>query len=149
MPYSTPERDAMICRLAKIDREYGAAFFILTAPLFEGRNVWRYVREDTDGIDFEDLVNEGSMSGGELIAVKVAWHLFNGHGRIDLRDIIDRLDDGVYDRVINAIHIRAARLLWHPTPDTVWAAKPTLAPAPRIDFEALAQEAIRRRGGKW
>jgi hypothetical protein len=106
MSYSTPERDRLIAEAARSSTEHSAALFLLVSPLFEGRNVWRYF--DGRRIDFARMMDEGSMSSGELIAAKIAWNLFNGAGEINLTDMTSRLDENVYDRVVQAIHIRRA-----------------------------------------
>jgi hypothetical protein len=144
MSYSTPERDRLIAEAARSSTEHSAALFLLVSPLFEGRNVWRYF--DGRRIDFARMMDEGSMSSGELIAAKIAWNLFNGAGEINLTDMTSRLDENVYDRVVQAIHIRRGRLRWHPTPESVWTAAPT--PGARLDLEGMIREGRRQRAAK-
>lgn len=87
----------------KLDQEYGAALYILTAD----QAIWNKTRDyvDSNGIDFEAMLKEVDFSGGYGVLVTLAWNLFNGHGHLDPIEFM-RLDESNFQIALNAIIVR-------------------------------------------
>jgi hypothetical protein len=88
----------------RTDAEYVAAVHVLTAPILAARTPG-YITPD--GIRFDRLLEASrSWSHGEQLLVDVALDLWNGDGKSTPMDLIRSLDDGNFDRVLEAIALR-------------------------------------------
>lgn len=87
----------------RLDSEYGAALFILTADVATWNKAQGYVSRD--GIRFEDLLEEGNFSGGYSVLIALAGNLFNGNVHIDPLELM-RLDENNFQLAISAIKLR-------------------------------------------
>src|SRR5260221_4169711 len=65
----------------KLDQEYGAALYVLTADLDTWQQAQAYI--DRTGIDFPELLAKGEFSGGYTVLIQSAGNLFNGQVHID------------------------------------------------------------------
>src|SRR2546430_15759127 len=65
----------------KLDEEYAAAMYILTADTHTWSNAQSYV--DREGIDLEAMLKEVHFSHGYEVLIKLAGNLFNSHLHID------------------------------------------------------------------
>jgi hypothetical protein len=88
---------------AKYDPEYAAALYILTY----GSGLWSksqsYVTRH--GINFEEMLHEVDLSGGQSVMVLLAANLFNNTQHVDPLEFL-RLDSGNFHVALNAIKIR-------------------------------------------
>ena len=91
----------------KIDQEYGAALYVLTADLDTWQQAQTYVRRE--GIDFEALLAEGEFSGGYSVLIKWASNLFNGNTHVDPVELM-RLDDTNFLVALTALQLRRTSL---------------------------------------
>jgi len=91
----------------KIDQEYGAALYVLTADLDTWQQAQTYVRRE--GIDFEALLAEGEFSGGYSVLIKWASNLFNGNTHVDPVELM-RLDDSNFLVALTALQLRRTSL---------------------------------------
>ncbi len=91
----------------KIDQEYGAALYVLSADLDTWQQAQTYVRRE--GIDFEALLAEGEFSGGYSVLIKWASNLFNGNTHIDPVELM-RLDDSNFLVALTALQLRRTSL---------------------------------------
>src|SRR5258708_4136046 len=91
----------------KIDKEYGAALYILTADLDTWQQAQMYVRRE--GIDFEALLAEGEFSGGYSVLIKWSSNLFNGNTHVDPVELM-RLDDTNFLVALTALQLRRTSL---------------------------------------
>ncbi len=87
----------------KLDQEYGAALYILTADLATWQRVSGYVSHE--GIDFEAMLEEIDFSGGYSVLIKLASNLFNGNTHIDPVELM-RLDDSNFAVALTALQVR-------------------------------------------
>jgi hypothetical protein len=91
----------------KVDQEYGAALYILTADEGFWNDVKQYVKRNE--IDMEALEEQHYLSSGYFVLIRVAWNLFHGMHRIDLTDLM-LLDENNFQIALAAIQIR--RHMW-------------------------------------
>jgi hypothetical protein len=87
----------------KLDEEYGAAIYILTADAGTWKRASDYV--DREGIDIEKMLKDVDFSHGYELLVKLAGNLFNGHYHIDPVDFMI-LDEGNFNVALTALQIR-------------------------------------------
>lgn len=87
----------------KLDSEYGAALYILTADLDTWRSASSYVYHD--GIDFEGLLAEVDFSGAYSNLIRLAGNLFNGQTACSPVELY-RLDDRNFQLAMTAFRIR-------------------------------------------
>jgi hypothetical protein len=87
----------------KLDNEYAAAVFILTADLSTWHDAAEYVKPT--GIDFETLLEEVDFSGGYTVLLKWACNLFNSNMHIDPVELM-RLDESNYLVALSALKLR-------------------------------------------
>ena len=94
-------------------KEYDAAYHLLTTPLIELRTQ-RFI--ETHDFDWSGLFAESeAWSHGEQILVQAAFDLWSagrsidGRVNVQLFDPICTLDDGNFDRVMEAVFIRRGR----------------------------------------
>jgi hypothetical protein len=87
----------------KLDQEYGAALYLLTSH----PSVWNKTRPYVfgDGIDFELILEEVVLSGGEWVVIKWAGNLFGQDQHIDPTELM-RLDRDNFEAAINALRLR-------------------------------------------
>jgi len=89
----------------KLDQEYGAALYILTADLDTWQQTSSYVYHD--GIDFEGMFKEVDFSGGYTRLVKLAGNLFNSGQHIEPIDFCAaQLDDDNFQVALAALQLR-------------------------------------------
>lgn len=83
--------------------EYAAVRHILAAPLIAGRTA---PHVGADDFDWSRLRKEmETMSDGEALLVRVADELWNAEKRTGLWEVARRLDDGNFERVVDALRI--------------------------------------------
>ena len=91
----------------KLDPEYGAAVYILTADADTWDKASEYV--DRDGIDFEALLAEVDFSGAYSNLIRLAGNLFNGQTACNPVELY-RLDDRNFQVAMTAFQIRRLSL---------------------------------------
>jgi hypothetical protein len=99
-------------RLGKIDdgrlnQEYGAALYILTASHSLWQKSQAYV--ERHAIDIEAMLAEIDVSHGYAVLLKLAGNLFNGEHHIDPVEFM-RLDANNFTVALTALQIRRASL---------------------------------------
>jgi hypothetical protein len=83
--------------------EHAAVRHVLAAPLIAHRTA-PYV--DEEDVDFEGLVREAeTMPGGGQLLVGIAYELWNAEKTIGLWEIVRRLDERNFERVLEALRI--------------------------------------------
>jgi hypothetical protein len=92
-----------------VDREFAAALHALSAPMLFGR-VERHIDTATRSIDFPALLDQ-PWSTSERAMIETACTLW---GREDIADahlspVVYSMDDGNFERVIEAMRIRRSR----------------------------------------
>jgi hypothetical protein len=87
----------------KIDPEYGAALYVLTANLSTWNKASNYII--SHGILFEKLLKEVDFSGGYSVLIKWASNLFNGNIHVDPRELM-RLDQNNFQIALTALQFR-------------------------------------------
>jgi hypothetical protein len=88
----------------KIDPEYGAALFVLTADLGTWERAQYYVAHD--GILFRKMLRDLDWSGGYRVLIKWAANLFNEQAaHIDPVQLM-RLDERNFAIALSALRIR-------------------------------------------
>lgn len=61
---------------------------------------------DTDGIDFEAMMEKQDFLSGEAKLVRLAANLYNGSMEVTPQELINTLDDRNYDLAMQAIRFR-------------------------------------------
>jgi hypothetical protein len=91
----------------RLDQEYGAALYILTADA----GIWRSARAyvERHAIDIEAMLEEVDLSGGSSVLVKLAGNLFNSEQHLDPVELM-RLDDSNFQVALSALQVRRASL---------------------------------------
>jgi hypothetical protein len=92
--------------------EHAAVSHILAAPLIVGRTA-RHIR--SDDFDWDALRQETeTMSDGEALLVRIADELWNAERKAGLWEVVRRLDDANFERVVGALrlHRRAPLPSW-------------------------------------
>lgn len=87
----------------KIDPEYGAALYLLTADEIRWHVAERFVAHT--GIDVDSILFVASFSSGEVIMVKLAGNLLNGNESISPREFT-RLSEYNFRLALDAIKLR-------------------------------------------
>jgi hypothetical protein len=83
--------------------EYEAVRHILTSPALEARTA-PYI--EAHDYDWTGLLSEAeTMSGGERALVRIAHDLWNAEPLAGVWEIPKRLDDGNFERVIEALYL--------------------------------------------
>ncbi len=89
-------------------REYAADLYLLTGM----ESVWPWLKQyaGMDGIDFKGMLNE-PISSGERLIVGLSGNLLYRHTYINFTplDLIDGLDDAMFELAINGINLRQGR----------------------------------------
>jgi hypothetical protein len=91
----------------RLDPEYAAAFYLLTADAESWQQARRYVRRY--GIDIDALLTEVPLSSGEEVLIKLAGNLFNNQQHLDPLEFL-RLDDWNFQLALTALILRRSRL---------------------------------------
>lgn len=91
----------------KIDQEYGAALYILTADLGIWEQVEAYVGRSR--IFIPDMLENVDLSGGFAVLVQLAGNLFNGQTHTEPIELM-RLDETNFRVALTALEIRRAHL---------------------------------------
>lgn len=87
----------------KLDPEYGAAVYILTADLSTWNKANSYV--SCEGIDIPALLEETYFSGGYSVLIRLAGNLFNSQIHIEPIDLL-RLDEGNFNVALTSLKLR-------------------------------------------
>jgi hypothetical protein len=87
----------------KLDPEYGAAIYVLTATGGTWDKAGSYV--DRDGIDFETMLEEVHFSSGYRTLILLAGNLFNGNQHLDPLEFM-RLDEANFKVAVTALTLR-------------------------------------------
>ena len=81
---------------------YAAARHILESPSIAARTA-AYVGEGS--FDWAGLAQEArTMSVGEMLLVEIAHDLWEAGGSVGIRDVVRRLDDRAFERVVEALY---------------------------------------------
>jgi hypothetical protein len=91
----------------KLDQEYGAALYILTADAGIWKSAQTYV--ERHAIDIEAMLAEIDLSHGYAVLVNLAGNLFNGEQHLEALELM-RLDENNFSVALTAIRIRRAGL---------------------------------------
>ena len=91
----------------KLDQEYAAALYILTADLDTWQQASDYVGRD--GIDIPTLLQEIHFSGGYAVLLLLAGNLFNSQTHVDPVELM-RLDDRNFLVALAALQVRRSSL---------------------------------------
>lgn len=83
------------------DREYPAAYYVLTCEEEMRSKTLGSIKDDGDGICWDKIL-ENDFSHGYNLLVQLALHLFS----VDLVDMINTLNADNYDVITQAIAIR-------------------------------------------
>lgn len=87
------------------DYEAAAALVVLESSAFAGdQRAWRHV--DTDGIDWEAILDDGTWSSGERRLLELGRALWAGRGTVDAAYLFTSLSRGFEQVVIDAITAR-------------------------------------------
>lgn len=91
---------------SNIDREYGAAFYILSCTPELARVSMKYVTGI--GIDFPKMLRKERFGSSTRILVNAAWNLFNGAGGRSLTPLVfcRDIDRDMFEVIITAMRIR-------------------------------------------
>lgn len=92
----------------KMDLEYGAALYILTSNSGTWQKASDYI--DSDGINFEGLLQEVDFSGAYKVLIELAGNLFNGQTACSPVELM-RLDARNFSLALAALQIRRDGLL--------------------------------------
>lgn len=89
----------------EIDLEYGTALYILTGMSSAWSRLERFLNRMD--IDFPGMMSAG-LSSGETLMVALAWNLFNAndHPMLSPVDLVTRVDDGMFELVVNGLYLR-------------------------------------------
>jgi hypothetical protein len=87
----------------KLDPEYAAALYILTARSGRWAKAQDYV--SSDRIEIQSLLEDVDFGSGDTILVKLAGNLFNGEQHIDPLEFL-RLDEENFQVAMTAIKLR-------------------------------------------
>ena len=91
----------------KLDQEYGAALYVLTADLATWQKAQAYV--DRHGIDIPAMLEEVDLSGGDRVLIQWAGNLFNSQTHVDPVELM-RLDDRNFRVALTALLVRRSGL---------------------------------------
>ncbi len=87
----------------KLDPEYGAALYILTADDATWELAQKYIRRD--GIGIQEMLDEHYFSSSEAVLIQLAGNLFNGQVHVDPLELM-RLDETNFQIALSAIMLR-------------------------------------------
>ena len=91
-------------RDGKLDPEYAAALYILTADMGTWQKAFGYVSRD--GIDIEAMLEEVDFSGGYSALIRLAGNLFNDNIQLHVVDIPTKLDESNFKVALTALKLR-------------------------------------------
>ncbi len=89
----------------KLEQEYGAALYILTADAGIWQQAQAYV--ERHAIHIDTMLQEINLSSGYSTLLLLAGNLFNGNKHVDPVELM-RLDDSNFAVALTALHIRRA-----------------------------------------
>lgn len=99
--------------------DYAAVLHILRSPLIAARSEPHIHEDDFDWVGL--FAEAETMSGGELLLVRIAHDLWEAEGTAGVWEIPRRLDRGNFERVIDALHIcrdgASGEEIWEPERD--------------------------------
>jgi hypothetical protein len=87
----------------KLDPEYAAALYVLTADRSTWRKAQQYV--DRSGIDIPTMLEQVDFSSGDAVLIQWAGNLFNNQIHIDPIELL-RLDESHYEVALSALSLR-------------------------------------------
>jgi len=92
-------------QMKKLSRasDWRAALIILKSAFEEDSRVWHHVNLNREEISFRKMLDDGTFSSGERILLSVAASLFNQEHRINLWEVLNRLDETNATLVLTAI----------------------------------------------
>jgi len=92
-------------RIRKLSRasDWRAALTILTSTFAKDGRVWQHVDLERERIHFEEILADGTFSSGERMLLTVAASLFNQDHRINLWEVLNRVDDTNAALILTAI----------------------------------------------
>ncbi|MBO0777260.1 MAG: hypothetical protein J2P37_00330 [Ktedonobacteraceae bacterium] len=88
----------------RLDPEYGAAIYVLTADLATWYKAQGYIKRD--GILFEEMLQNQDWSGGYRVLIQWAANLFNEHAASCNPVELMRLDESNFEVALAALKIR-------------------------------------------
>jgi hypothetical protein len=91
----------------KLDQEYGAALYILTADADTWEQASNYVNRS--GIDFETMLKRVHFSGGYSVLMRLAGNLFNNRMPCNAVELM-RLDEDNFTVALTALQVRRSSL---------------------------------------
>lgn len=89
------------------DPYYLSALYILTSDDEFRHKSYRFIKA---GINFESIVRSNDFSSSYKHLLKLAWNLFNYHGKLNMADMIDCLDASNIRLMITALSLRNYRI---------------------------------------
>lgn len=107
MPLSLPLSDTTLAALKssalrKPDRAAGLA--ILLAPAFvNDSRVWKHFDSASDGLPFEDILDDTTWSHSERILLQLGWSIYNGGADVNVWELMARLDASQLEIAIGAV----------------------------------------------
>jgi hypothetical protein len=96
------KRDDEIAKLKRAP-DWRASLIILESAFATDSRVWRYVDLGRKEVSFPKILDDGTFSSGERTLLSVAASLFNQDHRINLWEVLNRLDERNSALVITAI----------------------------------------------
>src|SRR5438552_3029511 len=98
-------------QIQKLSRasDWRAALIILTSAFAEDGRVWQHVDLEREEIHFRKILDQGTFSSGEKILLTVGASLFNREQRINLWEVLNRLDETNTALVLKAIRSFCSR----------------------------------------
>lgn len=87
----------------RLDQEYGAALYLLTARAGLWWKAQAFVTPD--GIDIPTMLADVALSGGQSVLVRLAGNLFNNEVHLDPIDLM-RLDESNFRVALIALQLR-------------------------------------------
>ncbi len=96
------ERSQEKIRKVRRDPAWLAVFRIFER--FDGdERIWAHVDLEREGINFEEMLDDGTFSGGERRMIKIAASLFNQDYEINLWSVLGNLDEENSAVVVKAL----------------------------------------------
>jgi hypothetical protein len=99
----TMQRLGKIYENGKLDPEYAAALYVLTADSSTWNKSQEYI--STNGIDIPTMLEEIDFSGGFTVLIEWAGNLFNGQQHIDPLELL-RLDEENFQVALSSLLLR-------------------------------------------
>src|SRR5579859_4401442 len=93
------------------DSGWRAALFILTSSTFRpgDPSVWKHVDLVERSLWFDRMLEGRAWSSTEELMLRAAWALFNSDTSVNLYTLANRLDDGQFKTIIEAMLVFRSR----------------------------------------